>query len=239
MNKVLSAIGGYSLINERVITVGYFKKSEKCRVDERNLRTWIIIAQYRGEQATVSGKFSKEGAVEAARIIANEANLGVLTESRICEILSGAGIAYVVEPKLEGCPVDAYSVMLKEHPAIAVTHRHNNMQKLIFDILHELGHILLHMADKEYCGFISSSDYVSDESIEKEANAFARDMLIPPATWKKILGISLTSAIPNNICLQIGEAALKYGIDPRIAVERYKHDSREYRGRAYANTKIV
>lgn len=240
VDRLLSVIGStYGSITGRTALAGYFKRSDKRDIDIRNIRTWILLAQYEASNIDVRSRFSKESADLAADRIVHEAHTGTLTESRIYDILSEGGIAYAVVKKLPMCPVDAYSVMLDDYPAIVVTHRYDDMQKLIFDVLHELGHIVRHMTGSKYDGFISSSDYSQDNKPESEANEYARDKLIPPAIWAKIIGGSIPSASPHIVCAHIGRNAIEYGIDPRIAVARYKHDSREYRGRAYANTKIV
>lgn len=224
------------LINRTAI-VGCFKHSDTLHIDERNTRTWVLIAQYEASRKNVTGVYSIQGANEAAEEIARMANAGTLTETGIDTILSRHGIAYTVVPKLSECPVDAYSVMIAGKPAIIVTHRHNNMQKLIFDVLHEIGHITRHM--NETCNDFINTDYSQDNPRESEANAYARDLLIPPNTWNKIIRLSVTIAKEDIICRKIGSRAKNFGIDPRIAVARYKHDSKMYKGRAYAPTRII
>lgn len=238
VGRLFEALGAtYESLTSRTAIVGCFKHSDVLKIDEQNMRTWVLLAQYEAGLKHVVGTYSLEGTVKAAEEISRLANNGTLRESDIASILSDHGISYSVVEKLPGCPVDAYSVMLGGGPAIVVTHRHNNMQKLIFDVLHELGHVYKHM-DGDYCDFINI-EYSHENSQETEADEFARDKLIPPAIWAKIIGGTIPSASPHIVCAHIGRNAIEYGIDPRIAVARYKHDSREYRGKAYANTKIV
>ncbi len=221
----------------RTAIVGCFKHSDTLRIDEQNMRTWVLLAQYEATQTHVDGEYSIKGAEIAATKIAQKANNGTLKENEIISILSQHGIAYAIVPKLQGCPIDAYSVMINGRPAIIVTHRHNNMQKLIFDILHEIGHIIKHMTG-DYSDFINT-DYSQNNQQESEANVYARDMLIPPDIWSKIIKISIQTAKENIICRQIGLHAITFGIDPYIAVARYKHDSQMYKGYVYAPTHIV
>ncbi len=68
------------------------------------------------------------------------------------------------------CPVDAYSVQVNGIPSIIVTHRHNDMQKLIFDVLHEIGHINMHIQG-EYNGYINL-EYSRLNPQEIEANEY-------------------------------------------------------------------
>lgn len=227
----------YEEMTNRTAIVGCFKHSDTLRVDGQNMRTWVLLAQYEAARKSVAGNYSVQGAEVAAKEIAQKANAGTLTEAEMVSILSQHGIAYAVVPKLSGCPVDAYSVMIADKPAIIVTHRHNNMQKLIFDVLHEIGHITKHMTGS-YSDFINA-DYSQNNPQESEANAYARDLLIPPGIWSKIIQLSVTTAKEEIICHKIGMRAKFFGIDPHIAVARYKHDSQVYKGRAYAPTQIV
>ncbi len=222
----------------RPAIVGCFKHSDTLRVDEKNMRTWVVIAQCEAIKNKPQIEYlGVENAKTAAREIATLANIGTLTEDNIRSILANHGIAYSVVNKLDGCPIDAYSVMLDNTPAIVVTHRHNDMQKLIFDVLHELGHIILHM-NKEHREFINI-EYSHDNQCEREADEFARNTLIPSSVWADINKIQIRNVNINVIYKQIGLRAISLGINPHIAVARYKHDSKEYRGKVYGHTAIV
>jgi len=130
-------------------------------------------------------KYQKGNEIEAAKEIANMANAQAITESAIKEILAKYGIGYCIVEKFEKTPVDAYSTIIDGHPYIVVSHRRNNMDMLVFDILHECGHINKHLTDG--ISFISyNQDLGEARGIEQEANNFAKDMLIPPAVWTNI-----------------------------------------------------
>lgn len=224
-------------LSQRVSIVGCFKHSDTLRVDERNMRTWILLAQYEASRKRPTGEYIIGNGEMAASEIAKEANRGTLRESDIESILSKYGIVYVKVKNLPACPVDAYSVMQENWPAIVVTHRHNNMQKLIFDVLHEIGHIVKHMQGTNV-EFLNV-EYSQNNPQEKEANVYAQNMLISPDVWKSILNTSLDSIKPDYILRKIGARAKAFGIDPYIAVARYKHDSRMYVGRSYLPTPII
>lgn len=228
---------GHEDMITRMSVVGCFKHSEKLRMDERNMRTWVIIAQYVAGQKKPDKAYTPDGASMAAAEIAAKANSENITESDIERILSANGIAYVVEPKLPGCPIDAYSVKINGVPSIITTHRHNNMEKLIFDVLHELGHIDMHIRE-DYSGYINIEGYESSKQ-EKEANEFARNALIAPDVWNDMLRTTVNTVNPQAICNKIAKRAKERGINPRIAVARYRHDSGEYRSKTYAPTRIV
>lgn len=127
--------------------------------------------------------------------------------------------------------------MTNTHPAIVVTYRHNDLDKLVFDILHEIGHIRLHITKGE--SFISvENDYSSKSKEEKEADEFANDILIPQDKWNIIMSARPDNLSPHVVVHTIAKEAEKVGISPSIAVARYKHDTRCYNIRGYRSPKI-
>ena len=112
------------------------------------------------------------------------------------------------------------------------------MDKLVFDVLHELCHIDRHLT-KEQTAFISVDDgsYATDPR-EKEANEFARQTLIPDTVWGDIMKVGCKSLSPFKIVKTIAITAESKGISPSIAVARYKHDTNWYNTSAYRSPKI-
>ena len=184
------------------------------------------------------GNYEKGNALKAATDIARMANERTLTTESIKECLNRYGISYVKVEKLDKTPIDAYSTFAGDTPTITVTYRYNDMDKLAFDILHELCHIDRHLseANKAFIS-IEGIEYSTDPR-EKEANEFARQMLIPDAVWEKILKVGCTSLSPFKIVKTIATEAERCGISPSIAISRYKHDTNWYQISAYKSPKI-
>lgn len=215
---------------------GYFKRSEKCQIDERNMRTWLFVAHCKAEQTSASGTYTDDSAESAASEIAAEANAGRLTTAKIQSILGRHGIGYVHVPKLDKTPVDAYSTKIDGRRVIVVTYRHNDMDKLTFDVLHELGHIALHLQEDGQ-SFIAA-DTTDRDATERDADSFAREHLIPSAVWKRIIACGANTVNPYIIIKRIGEQAKMLGISPSIAVARYKHDTNAYNFQGYRSPKL-
>ena len=93
--------------------------------------------------------------------IARMTHKGGIKEVDIKNILYNHGISYQVVTKLEKTPIDAVAIQMTDYQAIVVTHRYNDMSKLIFNVLHELGHIALHMDGDKETIFISSDETYS------------------------------------------------------------------------------
>jgi len=221
-----------------VNTVGYFKRSEKLRIDELNMRTWLLLAWSEATKSAIVNPYTSERGLIASSEISRAANNGELTTLILKEILNNNGIIFLHVPKLESAPIDAYSVMVGDHPAIVVTYRHNNMDKLAFDILHEIGHFQSHLTlGKSHISV--ETDYSSQSNEEKQADQFANNALIAPAIWESIISTGSKSLSPYAVVHTIANEAKKYGISPTIAVARYKHETRCYAIRGYRSPKIT
>ena len=89
--------------------------------------------------------------------------------------------------------------------------------------------------------FIKIGDELSTDEIEIEADTFARDHLIAPNVWRNILrkgSESLDSLVFYSVVNRIAKVAKEYGINPTIAVSRYKKESGHYNISKYKSPKI-
>lgn len=237
----LKALFNFDLLsaNElRLQVAGLYKHSEKVQIDDKNMLTWLVLNWLETSRSSASADYAQGNALLAAREIAQMANAKTMSIAAVKDCLNGYGISYLEVGKIEKTPIDAYSTTSNGHPCITVTYRYNDMDKLAFDILHELCHIDKHLSD-EHQAFISvESDSYSSDPREKEANQFASQMLIPEDIWNNLLKVKCNSLSPMNIIKAIAKEADRCGISPSIAISRYKHDTGWYRTAAYKSPKI-
>ena len=237
-NKFITAYNSIASIDNRLC--GCFKKSEKVQTDERNLKTWLLLAMYNISTLSCENAYEEGNSELAAKEIATIANQGCIDVASISLILNKYGILFCHVNKLDKVPVDAFSTVAESgHPAIVATYRYNDMDKLVFDVLHELGHISLHISTGK--SFIKIGDELSSDDIEVEADSFARDHLIAPSVWKAILrkgSQSIDSLVFHSVVTRIANVASEYGINPTIAVSRYKKESGQYNVSKYRSPKI-
>jgi len=208
---------------------GCFKKSEQLETETKNVSTWVLLARHACiKESSQMSHYVKGNETKAAQEIASLTNAQTITESRIKAILEENGIGYRIVEKFEKTPVDAYSVIIEGHPFIVVSHRRNNMDMLVFDILHECGHINKHLSDGG--SFVSYNQDLSEaRGIEQEANEYAKNVLIPPTVWAKIIGRGSKSLNPYNLIKVITEEAKNNGISPTIAAWRFKYETGIYK----------
>lgn len=206
-----------------------YKKSDKSDVDEKNQTTWLTLAYIESRSNAPKGHFSQGNAQIAAHNIAVRAHTGELRESEIHDILNKYGIAYSVVPKLEKTPIDAASMKVGEYPAIITTHRYNDMSRLVFNILHELGHIEKHMYNDNNEIFVSGDSYSIDSPKEREANLFAQNMLISQKLWDTMMSSGPINGLRfGNIVDQLRLLSAENNLDFNIVVWRWKYESHNY-----------
>lgn len=219
---------------------GEYKRSDKAEATEKDMNTWAAIAYISAKSKRPSSPFTKGNARKAAAEIADSVHSGVATENTISSILDKYGISYSVVEKLEKTPVDGYSTWVGDYPAIVTTHRYNDMSKLVFNILHELGHIELHMADGTRVSFVADdSVYSCDDPKEKEANSFAENMLIDSATWNRMMNTAQVKGLWGaNIVHVLKKVSHDNHLDFGIVSWRYMHETNIYAIRGFKRIPI-
>jgi HTH-type transcriptional regulator/antitoxin HigA len=103
------------------------------------------------------------------------------------EFLAKHGIALVVLSHLPRTHLDGSATRLKSGtPVIGLTLRHDRLDNFWFTLLHEVGHVALHLNDGETSTFLDDLDEPGTrDARELEANAFASEALIPTDEWRR------------------------------------------------------
>lgn len=206
-----------------------YKKSDKSDVDEKNQTTWLTLAYIESRANSPQSQFTQGNAKMAAHDIAIRAHTGELREAEIHGILNKYGIVYSVVPKLDKTPIDAASMKVGEHPAIITTHRFNDMSRLVFNVLHELGHIEKHMYNDNNEIFVSGDTYSIDSPKEREANLFAQNMLISQRLWDTMMNSGPINSLRfGNIVDRLRALSTENNLDFNIVVWRWKYESHNY-----------
>lgn len=142
------------------------------------------------------------------------------------DAVRGIGINVVIEGSLPGMSVDGASFHPKEvGPVLAMTLRYDRLDNFWFTLLHELGHIALHLVEPSDDVFIDSiEDGQNDnQEAEAEADAFAKDGLVPRDTWLRSDARRLGSAS------SVVSLAKQLGIHPAIVAGRIRYERKEFR----------
>jgi HTH-type transcriptional regulator/antitoxin HigA len=138
-------------------------------------------------------------------------------------LLAEKGISLIVERHLPGSYLDG-AAMLDEtgRPVIGLTLRHDRLDNFWFVLMHELGHVFLHLFDGFRYDYFDEESGPDNDEIETAADTFALNTLIPNEAW--------------NLCLSrfaMSEEAVKLDaqnldIHPSIIAGRIRKDRGNY-----------
>lgn len=101
------------------------------------------------------------------------------------EFLNKNGIHFVIERHLPGTHLDGAAMKMPDgSPLVALTLRHDRLDNFWFTLFHELAHVARHLDQDGYEAFFDDLDEQGRDRCEKEADAMAREALIPARQWK-------------------------------------------------------
>lgn len=170
---------------QRCIVEGFYRKSEKTGLDIRMISTWSILAMYQASLEPMPiGQFQKSRCNVLAEELSTIFNDNCNTINRISRKLSEYGIKFCIVEKMRHASIDGFSFYTNGIPAIVVTKRFNRIDNLAFSVLHELGHLFMHLSTNEI-GKVNVVDPDAEklDIIEQQANRFAANALISEELW--------------------------------------------------------
>jgi HTH-type transcriptional regulator/antitoxin HigA len=199
------------------------RKSEKLIVDDKNILAWNMLAQYESKNQQVNSfNFDNLPSLnkELQTIFFENSN----TIQKVKNKMIQYGIKFVLIEKIEKAPIDGFTFWSDENPAIALTLRHKRIDNFAFTIMHELGHIDLHLKqNKESQFFDLSGKKVNIERLETEADSYAQKSLISPEQWNSIKNL------PELNDYSIKLKSTEYKINPAIILGRLNHEVNYYK----------
>lgn len=142
---------------------------------------------------------------------------------RARDLLASKGIVLIVERHLPGSYLDGAAMLTDgDTPVVGLTLRHDRLDNFWFVLMHELGHVFLHLFDGLRFDFFDEEDGGDGDAIEAEADKFALDALIPEDLWDQCLSRFALSEEAVKI------DAETIGIDPSIIAGRIRKERGNY-----------
>lgn len=133
---------------------------------------------------------------------------------RVKALGARAGVAIVVVPELPRSGANGAARWLTPSKAlIQLSLRYKTNDQLWFSLFHEAGHILHHKSRVVHVDGIDG-----DGEAESEADAFARDLMIPPHTWADFVATNPRSRVT------VEGFSREIGIAPGIVVGRLQRE---------------
>lgn len=214
-----------------------FKKSDKLSIDKINLVGWVKLVSYKASQMKIQS-FDVRKHYELINELKSIFNKNKKTVEKTIDLLAGYGIKLIVQPHPEKCAVDGISFWSNGNPAIGISLRHKRIDNFAFTIMHELGHIFLHLINNNTAEFIDlekddTPEYKKSKE-EKEANEFSRNSLIDKSDWE-------TFAIDNPYFVQerFKSFAVKMKTHPAIVLGRYCYETNNFQIRSSIDKSLL
>lgn len=155
-----------------------FRKYDRKNLNSEALAAWLQLGKIKAQTVENVAPFNKEsllGRLDGIKKLSTkkkEEYLPLLEKE-----LSQCGIVVVYAPYFEHTHIQAATEWVNSEKAVIIINMTNkNEGKFWFNLFHELGH-LLHHSKKEF--FVDLKDHDSTKPMEKEADEFARNQLIP------------------------------------------------------------
>ncbi len=197
------------------------RKSKNLETDKINLLGWEQLVMYNAEQQKVQ-KFDVRRMDELIEELKTVFSKNKKTIHLSQQVLARYGIKLVMQTPPEKCAVDGISFWSNGNPAIGLSLRHKRIDNFAFTLLHELGHVYLHLTSDNEAQFIDMEEPVKNDK-EKEADTFALEQLIDNETWKDFL-LDCNKPLDEDFI----SFAKKHKLHPAIVYGRYCHDKNKY-----------
>ena len=178
---LLRFFGVGSLRNVPELPVAW-RRSRFGEKSSHALAAWLRRGEIEAH-AVETGQFDAAGIVDMLPVLRGFTRDGVGVLQKLQKILAERGVAVVFTRELRKTGVNGASRWIANKAVLQLTIFRRRADILWFTIFHELGHLLLHGRR----GFFIEFTHPTDGPQENEANRFAMDHLIPPATYERFL----------------------------------------------------
>ena len=139
------------------------------------------------------------------------------------DYLCDAGISLVIERHLPGTLLDGAALAsADDHAIVAMTLRHDRLDNFWFTLLHEIGHLKLHIRLGEYTAIFDDNDSPAADKVEQDADYFAQEALIPEANWNLAV-----SRFTRNEKAVLNDAK-RFGVAPAVIAGRVRREANDY-----------
>lgn len=143
--------------------------------------------------------------------------------TRAMQLLLDKGITLIIEPHLPGSFLDGAAMLSdSDRPVIGLTLRYDRLDNFWFVLLHELGHVFLHLFNGLRYDFFDEEETSDNDIVEVQADNFALNALIPEDLWDQCLS---RFALSEESVLIDAETI---GVDPSIIAGRIRTERRNY-----------
>lgn len=200
----------------------YYRKSEKLKIDDKNMFAWSSLAQYEAKNQKTN-TFNFDNLNQLCLNLNNIFYENSGTPERVKAVLNQFGIKMLLIDKLEKTPIDGFSFWSEKNPVISLTLRYNRIDNFAFTILHEIGHIDLHLRNDKDRKFMDLTRKQNLDKCENEADTYAQEKLISKYIWQDVLENHLP--LNDEKIIALGD---EHRINPAILLGRVCYEMDYY-----------
>lgn len=150
-----------------------YRRSATARADAPKLATWLALAERQQDGHRDVPTFDRsllEDSIPALRRLTQEEPLAAIEQAR--ELLFRAGVVLCLVPPVPGLGIHGATRWLSGTPVIQLSLLRKSDDEWWFTLFHEIGHVLMHASSDLYL-------LGDDTDVEREADAFASETLVP------------------------------------------------------------
>ena len=161
-----------------------FRKSQSFESSAESVAAWLRFAECAAEEIDTDVYNDRKFRAALAKIRGFTTEAPGYFEPKIKEICRESGVIFVVVPSFPKTRLSGATRWLGNNKAlIALTLRYKSDDQFWFSFFHEAGHILLHGKRRVFI----DDRHSDNDTLEREANEFARDFLMPPGEYRKFI----------------------------------------------------
>lgn len=195
-------------------TLSFYRKSEKLEINQTNMLAWSKIAVFESGKIIVP-------TFDASKVDQLKKDLHLVffensnVKDRTKKLLENYGIKLIYLDKFDKTPIDGFSFWSGNNPAIALSVRHKRIDNFAFTIMHEIGHIELHLKYDLGGRFIDIVGSKDKDTNELQADDYAQKSLISDSQWTEF--VNFYTPFNDDKFLEFGA---KHKINPAIILGR-------------------
>jgi HTH-type transcriptional regulator/antitoxin HigA len=194
-----------------------------AKVHESAIAAWeariLSIADRASPRTSFSRTLASQAWVDSLVRMSSEPDGPKLAVQHLRDI----GIVLVIEPHLPGTLLDGAAMRTADDiAAIGLTLRHDRLDNFWFTLLHEVAHLMLHIGAGQFSAIFDDTDAPAHSDVEREADYFAQEALLPTAKWHACL--SRFSRTEKAVLAD----AKKFHISPAIIAGRIRREAGDY-----------
>jgi len=204
----------------------FFRRSNRknAKSDPYALQAWVLGVMAYAREHPLKVKYDRTRLNEA--FLRRVAGLSLLPQGPLVarDYLAAIGIHLVVARHFNRTYLDGAALLLDDGtPVIGLTLRYDRIDNFWFCLLHELAHVMKHLAQGNTTELVDDLEIAPSQGIEEEADDLAQEAELPAGLWRSH-PVRRTGKVADVLDL-----AAKVGVHPAIVAGRVRREKQDYR----------